>query len=646
MLASFRRFAKTPVATFIAALAMLGFLFVGGRSMFSAASTPSNAVIKAGARTVTADDFRQIFQRVLQQQQQKSGQTVTVPDAVKNDLDLRLLDEMSQEEALAAWIARTGVRPSDELVAAELRKQPQFFNPVSGVFDKKAYNDLLAQNGLTATKFEADLRDQIAQTQVLSGMVAGLRAPAAYAALEAAYGMEQRAFTYFALPVSSVPAPAQPTNAELQTYMKAHAADLQTPATRQVSLVRFSASLLAPAVTVDPAAVQKRYDFEKDTLSTPEQRTFVQIPAASPAQAAAVADRLKAGADPAEAAKAAGAAAPTPYVDTPKTAVPDAGVANATFAMQPGEVRTVQGSLGLTVLKLSTVKPGHQVSFAEARPKVEAEVRQQAAAAKASQQMQAYDDARNGGADFAEAAKRAGVTPTVLGPFDAQGRDAKGQTVPAPQKLVQSAFALAPGATGDIQDAAPGRAEYYAIRVDKAAPAAPMTLDAIRAPLVRQLQVEALAKALRDKADSLAARVRKGEPIAAVARSAGQSPVTASLSRTDGQAAVAQYGQQMLGVLFGAKAGEVAVAPDPKAQGYAVIHLDAVRPAPAAQVARAAQAQQAGATQALYQDLAVHARAAAAALIKPKVNAAAARKSLGVDIPLPTAAGGAAPAKP
>ena len=171
MLSRFRSFAKTPFATGIFVLAMLGFLFVGGRSVFSGAGAAPNAVITAGGRTVSADDFHQIFQRALEQLSQRNGgQPVTPQDAVAHDVDHRLLDEMSQEEALSAWIARSGVRPSDALVAAELRRQPQFFNPVSGAFDKAAYAQLLAQNGLTPKKFEADLRDQIAQTQVLAGL--------------------------------------------------------------------------------------------------------------------------------------------------------------------------------------------------------------------------------------------------------------------------------------------------------------------------------------------------------------------------------------------------------------------------------------------------------------------------------------------
>ena len=649
MLAQFRSFAKTPFATGILALAMLGFLVVGGRSFIGSVGGTPNAVVTAGGRTVSADEFRQMFENVLQQQAQRGGgQAPSVQDAVAANLDGRLLDQLSQDEALDAWIARSGIRPSDDLVAAELRKLPQFFNPVSGVFDKAAYGQILAQHNLTPKRFEADLRDQVAQAQLVAGLTAGLRAPAAYAAMQTVFNKESRQVGFFVLPVTSVPPPAKPTDAQLQAYLTAHAAQVQKPAMRQVSLVRFSASLLAPTVSVNDADLHKRFDAEKDTLSTPEKRSFTQIAVASPAAAQAVLTQLKGGSDLGAAARAAGAGAPTPYADAPKSAVPDAKLADAVFAMSAGATQVVQGSLGLSVVRLAGVTPGHETTFEEAKAKIEQELRHNLAAAKANAQMQAYDTARNGGSDFAQAAQRAGAATTVVPAFDAQGRTLQGQPLPVPPKLVQTAYGLQPGATSDILDAAPGQGEYYAIQLDKVMPPGPFTLEEVREPLTRQMTIEALAKALHDKADALAARIRKGEPLAAVAASAGQAPQQAAFGRDD-QAGVAQYGDQFFAMVFGAKAGDVGVAPYPKGNGFALFKLDAVRNAAPIEVARAAQLIQRQATPALAQDLATHARAAAALQIRPKTNAALARKALGVDTPPPStassAAGGAPPAK-
>ena len=41
---------------------------------------------------------------------------------MQNNLDGRLLDELAQEEALAAWTSRIGVQPADTLVADGLAR--------------------------------------------------------------------------------------------------------------------------------------------------------------------------------------------------------------------------------------------------------------------------------------------------------------------------------------------------------------------------------------------------------------------------------------------------------------------------------------------------------------------------------------------
>ena len=105
---------------------------------------------------------------------------------------------MATQEAFSALLTKLGVQPSDKLVVAQIQRIPAFFDQVTGRFDKGAYAQRLAQNELTPTMFEANIRDDLAQTQAGTAIVAGLRAPRAYAALAASHSLNeplQQAFT-------------------------------------------------------------------------------------------------------------------------------------------------------------------------------------------------------------------------------------------------------------------------------------------------------------------------------------------------------------------------------------------------------------------------------------------------------------------
>jgi peptidyl-prolyl cis-trans isomerase D len=472
------------------------------------------------------------------------------------------------------------------------------------------------------------MRDDMAQQQVTAAMAAGLQLPRAYAALAAAYVTESRDATVFLVDPRMVPPPAQPTDAQLQAFMKENAAQLTRPEFRQLTIVRFSSKAFEPSVKIDPAEVQKRYDFAKDSMSKPETRTVVQIPAKDAATAARVAAALKGGADPATAAKIAGTE-PVLYQDKPKTAIADPKVADAAFSLPAGAVSgPVQGQLAFAVVKVVSVTPGKTVSFAEAKPQIEAQLRQDLAAQRVYELSQVYDDAHTAGANLTEAAAKAGAPVAAIPPITAQGQLPNGQPSNIPADILKTAFDLPQGGESDIEEL--GKGEYYAVRVDKViAPALP-PLEEIKPQLARVYMGQQLQKSLQAKADELSARVQKGEPIEKVAASAGTTTVTiAGASRMKAQN-FAKLGRDFLMKLFAAKPGEVFSAQAPGA-GVLVGHLDGVHAAPPEQAAMLIEQQRQQLTEDLFQQIGGDAEHYARDRVKTKTNLDRARLALGVD---------------
>ncbi len=623
MLTQFRSFAKTPVAKLLLAVLAGSFLIWGIRDVFRN-GVASDAVITAGGRTVTSTRFRQMFQDELKQYGQQTGQTVTVQDAISHNIDRQVADAIAADEALAAFIDHIGIRPGDKQIVAEIAKAPRFFNAVSGRFDRQAYEAFVQQIGMTDTEFENLLRDQLAQTQFVSGIAAGLRAPLLFSALQAAYAGEGRSFGYFVLPATAVPAPAQPTDAAMNGFLKQNADRLMRPESRIFTVVAFSTQAQTAKVTADPALVQKRFDFEKDSLSTPEKRSLVEIPVRDAGQGQAVTARLNKGEDP-QVVAASLHVQPIVYNDSPKTAVADKKLADTAFAMSAGQVQgPVQGDLGLAVLKLSKVTLGHQATLEESRAHVEQEVKGAAALAAITKQVQAYEAARSGGSNLPAAAKASGAQVTTLPPITAQATTLQRQKVGIPPKLLQAGFALQPGQDSDIVDL--GQGEYAALRLEKVIAPSPPPLDEVRPLLTRFIMQQDLLKRLQAKADGIAAAVSKGQPLEAAA-AANQ----ASVAHGDDvlrDAAGKTYSNELLSHLFLAKPGDVVTGPDLKI-GVVVARLQAIVPATAQSSAQAAADQRQAATQGMVQDFAAAVRNGARDIVKPRVDYAKARQALG-----------------
>ena len=626
MLAAFRAFAKSWVAAILIGLLIVAFAIWGIRDVFR--GRISDSVITAGSRTVSSADFKRQFDAYKSRVEQQMGQPIPYDVAAANGLVDRVLQGLSIQEAFGDFLNRIGVRPSDKLVIAQIEKIPAFFDPVSGRFDRVGYQRKLADNGLTAAKFEGEVRDDLADQHLGAGIANGLVVPRAYTSLAAIFEMESRDISYFTLGATSVAKPPAPTDAQLADFMKQNQARLMRPEFRTLTVVRFSPETVSANAPVDPAELKKRFDFKKDTLSRPETRTVVQIPAKDAAVAAQITARLAKGEQPDAVAKSLGVDAIS-YPDKPQSAIPDRKVAAAAFAMKAGQTSAVQGDLGQAVVKVVAVTPGHQITLEEARPMLEAEIRKDAGAEKVNTESQAYDDAHDKGASLPEAAQKAGVTPVTIGPVSQQGVGPDGKPVAGlNQKLMETAFGLPQGGESDLIDT--GGGDYFAVKVDKISPPAMPSLAEIKPDMIKAWTMSEIAKRLEAKADEVSGRLRKGESLQAVAASAGSKVEhVANLDRRTAAQNPA-VSQDILAQAFNAKPGDTFVA---RGQGFglAVGKLDAIHAGEGPALAQLAEQARPQMTMAFLREVEEAARRAAARKEKIVTDEARARAALGLE---------------
>ena len=628
MLTAIRTFAKSWPARIL--MAVLAVSFVGwGASSTGLTAVNGDVVIKAGSRTTDSMAFKREYDGYKKtiEQQQNGGQPITPEQAEQNRLDTAVLNGLATRESFAELLRKTGVRPSDRLILNQIEKIPEFFDQVTGRFDKKLMTDILQRNEATPQMLETQIRDGIANQFWGKGLQNGLVAPRAYGALGAVFALETRDLTYFALPAGSVPAPAAPTDVQLKAFIAENKSALTLPDMREITIVGFSPAVAASvAGPVDPAELKKRYDFRKDTLSKPETRTLVQIPVKNAADAQKATARLAAGEAPAAVAKALGTA-PVEFNDKPATAIPDRKVAEAAFKAAPGQVITVQGDLGLAVVKVIAAIPGQSISLEAIKPMLEAEIRKDMAAEKAYAQAQAFEDARQGGAGMAAAATKAGVQSQRTPPITAQVAGPNGQPTNLPPKILQVAFSLPAGGESEVTELGDGVS--FAVRVEKVIPAHVPPLDEIRPQVTAFWMQRELVKALEAKAKALSTRVEKGESIEAVAASAGVPVVRVpGLSRQNAQTHT-EVPQPVLGRAFGSKPGEVWTAWAP--QALVVGRIDNVRMDPNPAAGQLAEGSRAQLSQAVMREMGEAAQSYARAKLKTKTRPDLARAAAGFE---------------
>ncbi|MBN8553022.1 MAG: SurA N-terminal domain-containing protein [Caulobacterales bacterium] len=580
MLTTVRRLSKSWFAAIIIGLLIIGLAVVG---MFDPMRFDvSTHVVKAGDREVSQPQFRQIIDNLNERNAQMTGQRFTMAELVESGQHLQVLESLANEESLFAWVWRAGLRPARNLIAEQIRQQQAFFDPVSGQFSEEAMARVLSETGMTPADYEDTLRHQIGAEHYVAGAAAGLRIPAIYGALAAAYAGETRNGRWILLSPSDIRDVPNPTDEQLGTLLNEVADQVREPEYRTVTLVRFTPALAAANIQITDQAIQDRFNFQRDSLGTPETRSFVTLTAPNAQTAQTIARRLRAGEEPAAVAASLNIE-PVSYDGQPRAAVPDARVAEAAFSLSQGAVTDpVQGELGLVVIKVTSITPGREATLAEHRQEIADALRMEQARVRVTEMVERFVALREGGTSLRDAASQAGGAVATLPPFTAEGALPNGQPMGAPEVLYQTAFATAQGATSEVVDA--GQDEYFAVHVDEVRAARMPTVAEMRPQLVQFWRGREISRRLQERGNAIAQRIRGGEDIVAVARAEGLTLTTRTgVSREPGEGPNA-LSEDLVGGLFGQPPGEVFSGPADREGRFVVGVVDSAT-APTAVIA-------------------------------------------------------------
>ena len=638
MLTTVRRLSKSWFAAIIVGLLIIGLTVVG---MFDPMRFDfSSAVIKTGDREVSQPEFRQIIDNLNDRNAESTGQRFTMTELVESGQHLQVLEGMAGEEGILAWAWRVGLRPARDLVAAQIRQQRAFFDPVTGQFDEDAMTQALAQAGLTPAQFEDELRDQIAAAHYDAGVAAGLRLPRVYGAVLAAFGGETRDGRWIMLAPSDISGVANPTDAQLTALLNELADQVREPEWRTVTLVRFTPAAAVAGVEVSDQAIQDRFNFQRDSLGTPETRSFVTLTAANAQGARIIVQRLRAGEDPAVVARSLNIE-PVAYENQPRGAVADARVADAAFGLAADAVSDpVQSELGLVVIQVTSITAGRVATLAEHREEIEQSLRLEQARVRVSEMVERYVDLREGGTSLRDAAGQAGGEVVTLPPFSAEGMLPNGQPLGAPEVLYEAAFETAPNGDSDIIDA--GDDEYFALHVDEVTEARMPTINELRPQLTQFWRNREIGRRMQERGNAIAERIRGGEDIVTVARAEGLSVTTRENVGRDPGEGPGALGQGIVEGLFGQGRGEVFSGPADQTGRFVIGVVDDIS-APVAALAgeQAEQVRRPLTAQAWQQEIQPATRATARREMDVRTYPDRARAALGVPPEETPAEGGA-----
>lgn len=478
-----------------------------------------STVAKVGNTEIRIDQFRQIYQERLQQLSRRVGRPITPDQARALGLDRQFLGQVVAETVLDERTRSLRLGLDEKEIARRVTDDPNF-KGLTGQFDRARFEQLIRQNGLTEARFLAEQRRTALRQQLVGTVGASLGAPATLADAFNRYQNEQRTIEYVLLGRDQAGEIAAPAPEGLTKYFEERKVLFRSPEYRKIVLLVLTPADLAPTIEIFDADVKRAYEDRRERYVTPERRQIQQIVFPNRDEARAAADKIAKGMTFSELAAERGLKESDLDLGTiARSAMVDRAVADAAFALKPGEVSApVEGRFVIALLNVLKVEPGAARLFEEVSADLKRELATERANAEMTSVHDKIEDERLSGVPINTAAEKLKLTPRTI-EVDRSGRSVDGTPVgnlPQGVNVLSSSFIAEIGGDNDPLQV-PNRGGYVWFDVLDIKPSRDRPLDEVKDQVETRWREEQIAARLRTKTAEILERLKGGAPFAEVA---------------------------------------------------------------------------------------------------------------------------------
>jgi peptidyl-prolyl cis-trans isomerase D len=509
---------KSWMATLLMGGLTLSFVVWGIADIFTGVS--SSGVAQVGSTEIGQQEFQRLYRNFVRNQSQQMGTDITPDMAQKMGLPQVALQQLISRTALDNEAERLGLTTPDAELAQSVRAMSAFRGTL-GTFDRPTFVQALQTAGYTEDQFLAEVRRDMTREQLNQAIVSNFLVSPTYAQALFQFLNERRAADYLILSPDLVGDVAPPSDVVLAAFVKDHPDRFSTPEYRDADFAMITLADVMGQVTVSDAQIQQEYDAHKATYVIPEKRDIQQIEFKTEKEAADARAQIDKGMSFDDLSSRRGLKPEQLSLGTLTEAeLPDPDRAKVIFALAENQVsQPLKTALGGYVLaRVTKITPGSNKTLADVKDDIRKTLANELAANKLVDAVNAYTDARSGGSDLKEAAKKAGMKLGRLTAVDAKGLKPDGSKadVPADPEFLPALFKTE---MGEDSDPFPTKAgAYFVVHVNGITPPKLKPLDQVRAQAIVDWTSEQRAKLLSAKAETLTAQAEKDKSLDNVAR--------------------------------------------------------------------------------------------------------------------------------
>ncbi len=493
---------------------------------YQATSRRSGRVASVNGETITAEEYRQAYKRLVEQVQQRFGNNLDEEMIKRLQLPKQAIDQLVDQMLMRQAAAELDLQVSDDDLSRSIRSISAF--QTAGVFDPRLYQLVLNRNNLSPESFEVSQRDMLL-IEKLNNIITGSVKVSDDEALEwynwnnAMVDLSFVVFEPDRYPDIAV------TAEEIQTYFDDHKDAYKTQPQVKVRYLKFEPRNYVDKVEISEDEISEYYEEHPDEFQNPKtvEARHILIKVGQDAADEDVAkakekiedilEKARSGQDFAELAKQ--------YSEGPSK---DKGghlgsfrreamvkpFADKAFSMQAGDISDpVRTRFGWHIIKVENVNEATVTALADAQEQIRKKLTDERAKQLAYDRAEFIFDATYEGNQLETIAAENQLVVHATDFFSNPGGPAKG--VQNKGAFAKAAFELPDDEISEIQDFGDG---YYLMEVIDRRPAEIPAFGAVEEKVRADLIKEKKAEKAKMDAEALLAALKDGVDMAAAAK--------------------------------------------------------------------------------------------------------------------------------
>lgn len=273
MLDAIRNHTQGWLAKAILALITIPFALFGIDSYFNDAGS-NVAIAKVNGEKISIQEYSNAIDNV-RNRLQSEGQKVDAALLESAELKQSVLDGLITRRLVNEEIQKSKFKISNEQLSTYILGMPEFQQ--DGKFSEDLYQKTLAQNKLTASKFENDRRNELLTQQSREGLSLLVSVPKGVAEHALKFAYQQREVSFAEIKTAQFVSETNVTPAQVKAYYDQHKDKFKVPEQVKLEFALLSAAGLVAQMQVTDAEVKQFYDDNSAKFQGDEQRQASHI---------------------------------------------------------------------------------------------------------------------------------------------------------------------------------------------------------------------------------------------------------------------------------------------------------------------------------------------------------------------------------